>query len=114
MISMKSTYVKCLSFVTCVMKYVQCPLNLFYFRIMFDYNNFSIIKLRKKASRYYDHTHIGNTDNPGEAEEFYDEMEQIIQNIINRDFLEITGDFDERVGKQYADLEVRNYAKGKK
>ena len=58
MISMKSTYVKCLSFVTCVMKYVQCPLNLFYFRIMFDYNNFSIIKLRKKASRYYDHTHI--------------------------------------------------------
>ena len=34
-----------------------------------------------------------------EIDEFYDEMEQIIQNASNWDFLVITGDFNARVGK---------------
>ena len=51
--------------------------------------------------------------NPREAEEFYDEMEQIIQNISNRDFFEIIGDFNAQVGKQTEDFEdvIGNYAK---
>ena len=64
----------------------------------------------------YAPTEERSRDNPKEAEEFYDEMEQIIQNISNRDFLVITGDFNARVGKQTEDFEdvIGKYAKGEK
>ena len=39
-------------------------------------------------------TRIQPSDNPREAGEFYDAMEEIIQNISNMDFLVITGDFN--------------------
>ena len=48
-------------FVTCVMKFVPFPLNLFYFWNMFYYTNFSIIMLRKRVFCYYGHTHIVQT-----------------------------------------------------
>ena len=64
----------------------------------------------------YAPTEERSRDNLRESEELYDEMEQIIQNTSNREFLLITGDFNGRVGKQTEDFEdvIRNYAKGEK
>lgn len=52
--------------------------------------------------------------NPKERDEFYEELEQLIENVKKRDFVIIAGDFNARVGKtteQHADV-VGNYAKG--
>ena len=64
----------------------------------------------------YAPTEERSRDNPREAEELNDEIEQIIQNISNREFLVIAGDFNSHAGKQTEDFEdvIGNYAKGEK
>jgi len=54
-------------------------------------------------------------DHPEERDNFYNEMESLINTIAKRDFLFICGDLNGRVGKKTEDSKdvVGNYAKGK-
>ncbi len=62
----------------------------------------------------YAPTEQRSKDHPEEREKFYQELEQLINNTPNRDFILIAGDFNAKVGRrtEYSEDVVGNYAKG--